>query len=530
MDARWHEIFARAGLGEGTQVLLKRDKGEVRSLDRDCTVEWRAGVSALSFPAEGFRGQKAETSSRTAAAFREENLPSGKVRGNRFVTRETGGPSGRSRRSMAGPGVPSPSAACELPLRPGGPWLALPRAPLHRPPAPRRGGHMRIGIACLVGAYVLSQFYRAFLAVLTPDLGRDLGATAGDLALASGLWFLAFAAMQIPVGAALDRLGPRRTAAVLLASGGGGGALLFALAQSPGQVMIAMALIGAGCSPVLMAAYVIYARVFPPRVFATLAGATVGLGSLGNVLSAAPLAALVEAVGWRASLAGLAAVTLLVAGILWVAVRDPAPAQAGPSRGSVLDLLRMPALWPILVMMFAGYGPAASLRGLWAGPYARDLFGADAALIGWVTLAMGLAMVLGNFLYGPADRILGTRKWVVFGGNAMVLLALLWLALDPSGGLVQATVLLAVAGLFGSAFPLIMGHARALFPPHLTGRGVTLVNMFGIGGAGLMQVASRPVHGAFADPAAAYRALFLFFALVVALGLAAYWPSRDSRD
>ena len=60
---------------------------------------------------------------------------------------------------------------------------------------------MKTGIACLVGAYVLSQFYRAFLAVLTPDLGRDLGATAGDLAWASGLWFLAFAAMQIPVGA-----------------------------------------------------------------------------------------------------------------------------------------------------------------------------------------------------------------------------------------------------------------------------------------------------------------------------------------
>ena len=389
---------------------------------------------------------------------------------------------------------------------------------------------MNVGIACLVGAYVLSQFYRAFLAVLSPVLGRDLGATPGDLALASGLWFLTFAALQIPVGAALDRLGPRRTAAALLAFGGGGGALLFALAQSPVHVMLAMALIGAGCSPVLMAAYVIFAREFPPRVFATLAGATVGLGSLGNVLSAAPLAALVTAVGWRASLAGLALVTLLVALLLWAAVRDPAPAEAGPSRGSVLDLLRMPALWPILLMMFAGYGPAASLRGLWAGPYARDLFGADAGLIGWITLAMGLAMVAGNFLYGPADRLLGTRKWVVLSGNAVVLLALLALAWSPSAGLWQATALLALAGLCGSAFPLIMGHARAFFPPHLTGRGVTLVNMFGIGGAGIVQFASRPIHASAATPEGAYRALFLFFALIVALGLAAYLLSRDRAD
>ena len=57
---------------------------------------------------------------------------------------------------------------------------------------------MRIGIAALILAYVLSQFYRAFLAVLTPVLKADLGVTAADLASASGWWFLAFAAMQVP--------------------------------------------------------------------------------------------------------------------------------------------------------------------------------------------------------------------------------------------------------------------------------------------------------------------------------------------
>ena len=68
---------------------------------------------------------------------------------------------------------------------------------------------MRAAIACLVFAYVLSQFYRAFLAVLSPLLTADIGATPEDLAAASGLWFLAFSLMQIPVGSALDRVGPR---------------------------------------------------------------------------------------------------------------------------------------------------------------------------------------------------------------------------------------------------------------------------------------------------------------------------------
>src|SRR5690606_12183082 len=89
--------------------------------------------------------------------------------------------------------------------------------PRNRADARPGGSVMKAGIVCLVLAYVLSQFYRAFLAVLTPVLAADLGVTAEDLAAASGLWFLTFAAFQIPVGIALDRIGPRLTTAVIFA-------------------------------------------------------------------------------------------------------------------------------------------------------------------------------------------------------------------------------------------------------------------------------------------------------------------------
>ena len=67
---------------------------------------------------------------------------------------------------------------------------------------------MAIGIVVLCLAYVLSQFFRSFLAVMTGVLAQDVGATPDDLALASGLWFLSFSLMQIPVGGALDKFGP----------------------------------------------------------------------------------------------------------------------------------------------------------------------------------------------------------------------------------------------------------------------------------------------------------------------------------
>lgn len=392
---------------------------------------------------------------------------------------------------------------------------------------------MRLGIASLVVGYVLSQFYRAFLAVLAPVLETDLGATKADLASASGWWFLAFAAMQIPVGSALDRIGPRTTAAVCLAIGALGAAV-FAMAGSALGIKVAMALIGVGCSPVLMASYYIFAREFSPKVFGSLAGMVIGVGSLGNIAASAPLTAAAEAFGWRETVWALAGITALMAAAVAALVRDPARVTApeGP-KGSVLTLLKMPAIWPILAMMLVCYAPPGGLRGLWLGPYFTDVWGYSRPEVGMAGLWMGLAMVIGSFAIGPMDRWLGTRKWVIFGGNAAMLgfIAALWL--NPSASAIYATAMFVGIGLFGSTFPIVIAHARAFFPPHLVGRGVTLVNLFGIASVGIAQQVTGRLFAASPaapDPAAPYAAVFAFFALTTAVGLLLYLLSKDRTD
>lgn len=90
VDARWYEIFAKAGLERAFKVLMKFDEatGEVRAVDQEWSVAWQAGVPSLSRSAEAFRGQKVEMSFGTAYAFREEDLTYGKVYEYRFSTRE----------------------------------------------------------------------------------------------------------------------------------------------------------------------------------------------------------------------------------------------------------------------------------------------------------------------------------------------------------------------------------------------------------------------------------------------------------
>lgn len=390
---------------------------------------------------------------------------------------------------------------------------------------------MRAGIACLILAYVMSQFYRAFLAVLTPVLKAELGLTAEQFSNASGLWFLGFALLQLPVGWALDRIGPRRTVVTLFAIGGAGGAAVFAGAHGPVALNVAMTLIGIGCAPVLMSSYYIFARSFPAAMVGTLAGITIGTGSLGNILGSLPLAWAAETFGWRPCLWVLSGVSLAIALALAVLVRDP-PKVEHHERGSILDLLRMPKFWPLLVMMFVCYYPVAGLRGLWIGPYFADVYGADPGRIGFASLMMALAIVAGNYAYGPLDRIFGTRKGVILTGNLLCAACLLALWAWPAGGEVWSMAMLAGIGLFGASFPMVLTHGRAFVPPHLMGRGVTLLNFSGIGAVGIAQIVTGRIHAAAPkDPVGApYAAVFLWVAVSLLIGLAVYAFAEDRTD
>src|SRR5690554_1885838 len=96
-----------------------------------------------------------------------------------------------------------------------------------------------------VGAYLLSYFFRSANAVIAPDLRVDVGLDAEQLGLMTSLFFLTFAAVQLPLGGALDRWGSRRVVPVMLLVGAAGSAL-FGLGAGFAPLATGRALLGVG--------------------------------------------------------------------------------------------------------------------------------------------------------------------------------------------------------------------------------------------------------------------------------------------
>ncbi|MEL6751202.1 MAG: MFS transporter [Pseudomonadota bacterium] len=388
------------------------------------------------------------------------------------------------------------------------------------------------GIVALALGYIMSQFYRSFLAVLTPQLRVDPGMTNEQMSTALAAWFIAFALAQFVVGPMLDRVGPKRTAAFLHLVGGAGGAALFSMATAPWMIIVAMGLIGVGCAPVLMAAFLVFRRGYAPARLAVLSAWFIAVGNLGNIAGTTPLAWAVEATDWRTVGWGLAVISALIAFSILVLLRDPPKAEGGEDRGSYVDLFKLRVLWPIFPIMALTYSAIANLRGLWVGPYMDQVHGYDAQQIGSVSFAVAIGMIVGTFAYGPLDTLFNSRKRVIAGGTLILAIALFAWSLDPVATPMRATILLCIAGAAGTSYPVIMAHGLAFIPQHMTGRGATLLNFFSIGGTGLMQFVSGQVYEANAVPdvpVSGFGPVLWLYTGAAALALLIYMFARDAK-
>ncbi len=392
---------------------------------------------------------------------------------------------------------------------------------------------MTIFLVFLFG-YILSQFYRTFLAVIAPEMARDLGLAVADLGALSGVWFAAFALGQFPVGWALDRFGPRRTMPVIMLSAVAG-ALLLAVAQSRIACLAAMALIGLGCAPIYMGALYYFGRMYQASRFAFLAALLIAVGSVGNLLGATPLAIAAQTFGWRGALAAIGALTLVAAITVAVMVDDPprsVSASAGKGGGLIAgmrELFAIRAIWPMLPLMAVSYAVVIAERGLWVGPYLSDVYGLAPVERGNGVLAMAIAMSAGALVLGALDQPLRTRKWIVVAGSVATSIAFAALAGLQTSTL-QAVALLSLAGFAGHTYAVLMAHGRSFIPDHMLGRGITMLNALFIGGAGVLQ----PISGAMFESvrassgvAAAYAAIHLMFAAILAATTIIYLRAED---
>lgn len=337
-------------------------------------------------------------------------------------------------------------------------------------------------------------FLRVSPSVMANDLMREFavgGALLGNLA---AFYFYAYASIQIPVGVLVDNYGPRRviTLAALLTAVG---CLVFATADTLHAAYGGRLLVGTGCAFGWVTGLAIIARWFPSRRFAFVSGLSNIVGMSGAAAAQAPLAVLVDAVGWRQPMMAAAAFGLALALSCWLLIRDrperPDAARPAAARQPLLASLRRAAsnaqTWLVTVYTGAVIAPFLGLSSLWGVPYLMHVHGFERPKAALTMSSMIAGMAVGGMLIGWISDRIGRRKpmmFVAIAGEALsILVAFYWQPMGPEWLFVP----IAAIGLFASGIIIGFATGREANAAEATGAASGIVNTAVIGGGALIQ-------------------------------------------
>jgi MFS family permease len=341
------------------------------------------------------------------------------------------------------------------------------------------------------GAYFLSYFYRTINAVISAELSSTMHLRASDLGLLTAVYFLSFAAMQLPLGVALDRYGPRHVQGVLLLVAAIG-AVLFGSAQTLAGFIIGRALIGMGVAAALIAGLKSIRLWFPKEQLPLLNGCFIMLGTLGAITATAPAELIIAWIGWRALFAGLAAATAACAVVIVVLSPEPIGGQPQPVHGvvSLKQIYTSQRFWRVAPLSTMCISTAWALQGLWAGPWLADVENLGHPEIVHHLFVMALALCVGALLLGIlAERL---RRHGVRTQTVLAAVGVLFIAAELALILrlpVPSYLVWAIVGSVGAATVLSFTILAEYFPSEIAGQANAALNILHIGGAFVLQYA-----------------------------------------
>lgn len=346
--------------------------------------------------------------------------------------------------------------------------------------------------AVFASVYFLSTLARAVTATIAPGLTAEFALSASNLGLLAGSYFVGFCAMQLPLGALLDRFGPPRVARWFL-SVAVLGCVIFALAQNFVALLIGRTLLGLGLAAGLMAPLTAYRRWYAPGAQLRANSWMLMVGSLGMLMSTLPVQWLQPVWGWRGVfwVWGVLAVLAIVALLLWLPRWDaPAASQseaaqddgqpmsarrAGAGFGEIFRNRRFISLVPLT---FFSQGGFYAILTLWAGPWLQHVAGQSPEGAAQGLFWINAVMLLVYFFWGMAG------PWVAQKAGSLERMAIL---LGLPGLLILPVVIaLGQAADWGwwalycssiTGLALIQPKLAQAFAPELAGRALTSFNL-----------------------------------------------------
>ncbi|WP_295126535.1 nitrate/nitrite transporter [uncultured Leifsonia sp.] len=339
-----------------------------------------------------------------------------------------------------------------------------------------------------VFAYLVAVMQRTSIGVAGVAATERFHVSAAVLSSLAVVQLIVYAAMQVPVGVLIDRVGSRAlmiagTALMVV------GQVTVAFAPTITLAIIGRILVGAGDATVFTSLMRLVNSWFRGPIVPQLSQWIGNIGQLGQVLSAIPFALLLHQSGWTTAFLSAASVSVVALIGIVAAIRDrPAGSSEGPRPATwseSIRQLRISLARPGTQLGFWSHfttqssGTVFSL--MWGLPFMVFALGIDPAeASGLLIVSVVAGLIAGPILGLLTARFPLRRSNLVLGIVGMMgavwALVLLWPGTPPLWLLI---LLLVAIGIGGPGSLIGFDFARTSNPLHSLGSANGIVNVGG---------------------------------------------------
>ena len=346
---------------------------------------------------------------------------------------------------------------------------------------------------------VLHFFLLQSVGVITAELRNALDLTALELSFLSSSYLYIYILMQTPAGILLDEFGARKllTVGALVCCVG---CWLFSHCTDLWEGIISRILMGGGLTFVFISSIQLADRWFAKRYFGLMIGLSEAAGMVGAIVGSMLLAIFMGKFGWRDSFSLAAVLSLILAALTWIFVRDhPNPAKfteksklnVNKVKNNLKLLFRKPIIWLHSGYVALMYVSITVFSALWANPFLRRAFdlSLDESTFACCLILAGIG--IGSPIAGVVCHTEKSQARCIVGCAVLMFIVMCLILYVTNLSYLAITILMFVLGLSGSSLILSFAIVSHLAPEGAKSTCVGWANMISL----ISAIVFQPVIG-----------------------------------
>lgn len=282
--------------------------------------------------------------------------------------------------------------------------------------------------------YGYQYILRVMPNIMITDIMQQFGISAATFGQFSGVYYIGYSLIHLPIGIMLDRFGPRKVmSACILLTVLGLAPLLFA--KHWAYPIIGRLLIGIGSSAAILGVFKIIRMAFAESRFPRMLSLSVTIGLIGAIYGGGPVSYMRDTFGYQTVIQLIALGGLLLALLTYWLIPDLKQAANTTVISDIKEVLSNKKV--VLSCLFAGLmvGPLEGFADVWGTAFLKGVYGFDGTIAASLPSLIFVGMCFGSPILSFIAEKIGNFIAAIIGAGLTMAIAftlLLFLPLKPA--------------------------------------------------------------------------------------------------